>query len=57
MKSLNDIIWNDDIDLEKGKKGEIGLGMKETCIMDSCSIRPECTIEPPSFNSIVCTGK
>ena len=45
MKSLNDIIWNDDIDLEKGKKSEIELGMNETCIVDSCgNLKPECIV-------------
>jgi hypothetical protein len=35
MKSLNDVIWNDNIDLEKGKKGEIGLG-RAIGLLDSC---------------------
>ena len=59
MKSLNDVIWNDDIDLEKGKKSEIESGMKVTCILDSCGLRPECIIRNSWANNIQvpnCTG-
>ena len=59
MKSLNDIIWNDDIDLEKGKKSEIGLGMHETCLEDSCGLSPECIIRNSYASPIQvpnCTG-
>lgn len=43
MKSLNDVIWNDDVDLEKGKMNEMQLGMQQICLKDSCGgLEPEC---------------
>ena len=54
MKSLNDIIWNGDVNLEEGKeKDVIELGMKDICLVDSCSIRPQCTVCPPYYG-IIC---
>ncbi|MBU5311997.1 hypothetical protein KQI38_08160 [Tissierella carlieri] len=43
MKSLNDIIWNEDIDLEDENNIEI-QGMKEICLEPSCGLSPICEI-------------
>ncbi|WP_158219975.1 hypothetical protein [Tissierella sp. P1] len=41
MKSLNDIIWNEDIDLEEEKNGDIQFG-DDPRLEQSCGINVNC---------------
>ena len=51
MKSLNDIIWREDIDLEEEKDNIGTLGMQQICLEQSCKptgrspIAPKATCE------------
>lgn len=59
MKSLNDFIWNEDSDLEEGKKDDvIKSRMQQICLTNSCGVKinPECIIRNSYFSpKIICS--
>lgn len=57
MKSLNDIIWNGDVNLEERKESDvIKSGMNETCLINSCGgyLDPICKIKYSYAPSYAC---